>query len=219
MLLPIPQFACPTTAMELQHYLRARQVTLVLLLLIFNFGSLAFSMDPTALGSTSFTFEPLFDANNKLRFVYAFESEDQDEANSQPITQGSTVTIDTSVAAWLEYDKYPTLTPTAHQLTDFIVLMNENITGTPSDGNNGCDGVWGKECSENLKSYVKQLIANELNVPGLESAMSTFVLRNVTDVEVGMADPVANLSCPWGVLNKYYISLGYLIPYWPEGRK
>ncbi|EFQ99277.1 hypothetical protein MGYG_02290 [Nannizzia gypsea CBS 118893] len=68
-------------------------------------------VNPKARGSVSFEFKPLFP--KALDFVYAFDSETQEEADKQYVPEGSTPAPDSKVAFWLEYPEV-NLNPTAH---------------------------------------------------------------------------------------------------------
>jgi hypothetical protein len=41
-----------------------------------------------------------------------------------------------------------------------VAVRVGNLTGSPSGGNNGCDGVWGSQCSADIKTLLKGSIYN-----------------------------------------------------------
>jgi hypothetical protein len=148
-------------------------------------------VDPAARGSTTFNFAPIFPEG--ATFVYAFDTKSLEEAQNETIAPGNIAEPSSKVSFWIEYTE-TNLNSAAHYETDMVFLVNENITGTPSGGSNGCDGVWGETCSE----QVKELIAREIGDGG--SGVSLGGVLNYLNV----TSPVTNLSCPWGVLDQSY---------------
>ena len=150
-------------------------------------------IDPVAGGEARVDFLPIFPVTLP-RFVYGLQMVDGN-------APGSTAA---RVAFWLEYQNVE-LSAWNDQETYMAVLMNENITGTPGLGPFGCDDVWGASCSRDLKALLFRTITSS---PARNLASLTHVLYgiqddNTTGVEVGTDQPIANLSCPWGVLNKF----------------
>lgn len=156
-------------------------------------------VNPKARGSVSFEFKPLFPKG--LDFVYAFDSETQEEADKQHVPEGSTPSPDSKVAFWLEYPEV-NLNPAAHAETYMLVLMNENFTGNPSGSNNGCDGLWGAQCSKNLAAWFKAEMAGGALSPG-DSIRRLGTIFGKPKTSEGKRI-LENTGCPNGFFNDYY---------------
>ncbi|KAK2872128.1 hypothetical protein FQN49_002538 [Arthroderma sp. PD_2] len=154
---------------------------------------------PDARGSVSFEFKPLFPKD--VNFVYAFDSQNQSEIDNQYLPPGSTPKPYSKVSFWVEYPE-SNLVPSAHTETYMAVLMNENITGVPSGGNNGCDGVWGDKCSANIEAWVKAEVTSGSGISLTDALFKLFASKKSYSSEGNRL--LANLSCPQGVLRKYY---------------
>jgi hypothetical protein len=111
-------------------------------------------VDPYAQTAVSFGFSPLF--LDDLSFYYAYDANNRGKGN-EPMTKAS---------FWMGY--------AARHIDNSVIDSNRtlevglrvgNLTGTPAGGNNGCDGVWGPQCSINLKETLKQAIF-QLSVKG-----------------------------------------------------
>ncbi|KFY83281.1 hypothetical protein V498_08184, partial [Pseudogymnoascus sp. VKM F-4517 (FW-2822)] len=164
-------------------------------------------VNPIASGFASFEFKPLFTTNST--FVYAFDVEYEAEIENKTITPGSSLQTDAKVAFWLEYTETQ-LTPSDHQETYMAVLLNGNITGTPSGAHNGCDGVWGPECSKNLGSFLKSTItkARSRSFADLPSVLSDVGSPYLNKSDPETAKAIANLSCPQGLFDETYLVSG-----------
>lgn len=164
-------------------------------------------VNPVASGSASFEFKPLFTTNST--FVYAFDVEDEAEIENKTIAPGSSLQTDAKVAFWLEYTETQ-LTPSDHQETYMAVLLNGNITGTPSGAHNGCDGVWGPECSKNLGSFLKSTItkARSRSFADLPTVLSNVGSPYLNNSDPETAKAIANLSCPQGLFDETYLVSG-----------
>jgi hypothetical protein len=164
-------------------------------------GSIADSINPIAKGKTSFEFKPLFPTNPS--FVYAFDAQTVEEAQNNSIAPGTSPTPYSNVAVWLEYTG-ANLTRSTHEISEIILLMSENITGTPSGGNNGCDGVWGPACSNDLIAAIKGRIAEAAKGPsfGLYYTIRDWALNAEFDF-----GEFPNISCPQGWLGGYFYPL------------
>ncbi|KAA8641904.1 uncharacterized protein ATNIH1004_010843 [Aspergillus tanneri] len=102
---------------------------------------------PLFIPAISFDFPPLFLDN--INLYYAFDANSRGKGH-EPMTKAS---------FWLGY--------AARRIDNSIIDKNRtleiamrvgNLTGSPSGDNNGCDGVWGPQCSNNLKSLLKGAI-------------------------------------------------------------
>lgn len=162
-------------------------------------------LNPKARGSVSFEFKPLFPQS--VDFVYAFDSETQKEADLQYVPEGSTASPDSKVAFWLEFPEIY-LNPAAHTRTHMLVLMNENFTGDPSGSNNGCDGLWGAQCSQNLAAWFKAEIAGGALSPGEAiSHLDGYYGGPRTSEGTRLLE---NMGCPDGFFNKHFgLSMSY----------
>ncbi|KAK2837018.1 hypothetical protein FQN49_006493, partial [Arthroderma sp. PD_2] len=156
---------------------------------------------PEARGSVNFDFKPLFPKG--VSFVYAFNSETQ-SADDQHTTKGSTAAPDTRVGFWLEYPEV-NQAPSADMQTHMTVLLNKNLTGVPSGGNNGCDGLWGAECSNNLAAWLKTEAAGSSS--DLGGVINSF--NSIGDSRTSEGKRLMeNLSCPSGILHMSYDNSG-----------
>ncbi|KAL2859917.1 uncharacterized protein BJX67DRAFT_337813 [Aspergillus lucknowensis] len=149
-------------------------------------------IDPWAQGSATFSFEPLFP--EPINFVYAFAL--QNNYQYYPIP-------DAKVAFWLEYNETQ-LDPSNGAESYMTVILNNNITGTPYGGHNGCDGVLGAECSENLIGFLKNQIAAQGNRS--ETPLND-ALASAKSGEA--AEAVAALNCSTSLFNRYYEISGF----------
>ncbi|KAE8354803.1 hypothetical protein BDV28DRAFT_146720 [Aspergillus coremiiformis] len=111
-------------------------------------------VDPYAQTAVSFGFSPLF--LDDLTLYYAYDANSRGKGN-EPMTK---------TGFWMGYP--------AHHIDSAVIDSNRtlevglrvgNLTGTPSGATNGCDGVWGPQCSINLKETLKDAIF-QLSVKG-----------------------------------------------------
>lgn len=167
--------------------------------------SLEDCVEPMARGSASFEFKPLFPED--ATFVFAFDVQDEKELDDDAIAPGETQIPDAKVAYWLEYNEVE-LTASDRQETYMVVLTNENVTGTASGGgHNGCDGVLGSECAENLAQLIKTQIAAARN-RAFADFPSVFGYLDVPIRDDELAYAVGNLSCPVGIFDEPYFVTG-----------
>ncbi|KAL4737723.1 hypothetical protein BDV11DRAFT_149660 [Aspergillus similis] len=103
-------------------------------------------VDPLAQTAISFKFPPLF--LEPINFYYAFDADARGKGQ-EPMTKAG---------FWIGYEAYVNNSAIDINRTSEIAVRVGNLTGTPSGDNNGCDGVWGTDCSMNLKSYLQQTI-------------------------------------------------------------
>jgi hypothetical protein len=150
----------------------------------------------------SFEFQPLFPSNPT--FVYAFDVQDEDESDGPNVAPERM----SKVGFWLEYTDH-NLDPQAKQETHLAVLLNGNITGTPGGGHNGCDGVWGAECSNSIMELVKLEMRNETVRwrPNMAQVMGRLVgpFTRFSSGGPGLGEAVANLPCPRGIFTAPYM--------------
>ncbi|DAA78700.1 TPA_exp: Uncharacterized protein A8136_2485 [Trichophyton benhamiae CBS 112371] len=155
---------------------------------------------PKARGSVHFEFKPLFPKG--VDFVYSFDSETQEDADQQYVPEGSVAAPDSKVAFWLEYPEV-NLNPAAHTETYMVVLANENFTGDPSGGNNGCDGLWGAKCSRSLAAWFKAEIAGGAYSPGEAISQLRSYYGGESRTEEGKRI-LEDTGCPVGFFNETF---------------
>ncbi|KAL4888850.1 hypothetical protein BDV59DRAFT_134855 [Aspergillus ambiguus] len=104
-------------------------------------------VDPLAQTAVSLSFPPLF--LDDVNVYYAYDSNAQGKGQ-EPMTK---------VSFWLGYvASHVNNSVIDSNRTSEVALRVGNLTGTPYGGNNGCDGVWGPQCSGNLKNVFKDAI-------------------------------------------------------------
>lgn len=111
--------------------------------------------------SGSFAFKPLFPSDVKL--VVAFDAMNQSEADKQPINvSGVDPGPYNKIGGWLEYSS-DKLDASSNMITNMLLFVPNatSFKGVPSGGNNGCDGVWGAACSEEIRTKLPQAIARK----------------------------------------------------------
>lgn len=102
-------------------------------------------IDPLAQTAVSFNFQPLF--TDPIYLYYGFDASSSGKGEG-PMTK---------TGFWLRYqDRHINKDAIEHNKTSEIALRVGNMTATPSGTHNGCDGIWGFECSNELKSAVQQ---------------------------------------------------------------
>ncbi|KAL2870432.1 uncharacterized protein BJX67DRAFT_345702 [Aspergillus lucknowensis] len=157
-------------------------------------------IDPIALGSVSFAFEPLFP--EAPTFVYAFDVQNEEELAAESISPGESQAPDAKVSFWLEYSE-TRLTPSDRQETYMKVLLHQNLTGTPGGAHNGCDEVWGSGCSKNLVRFLKtQLAAADIRHSATLDSIFYDFQGNYIDEDI--VSTIGALDCPVGFLNESY---------------
>lgn len=165
-------------------------------------------IEPEARGSVEFQFKPLFPSN--AQFVYAFAAgyEPDYSNNDDEEEDESTRTPETKVGFWLEYPEAD-LSPSSEMETSLVFLMHENITGTPSGGNNGCDGIWGARCSSGIAEVIKSEITTTPSSfgPSLGQVLTKlFIWDGIWDALDPESNALRNLTtCPKGVLKEFYM--------------
>ncbi|KAL3476851.1 hypothetical protein BJX99DRAFT_134878 [Aspergillus californicus] len=108
-------------------------------------------VDPLAQTAVSFKSPPLF--LGPINFFYAFDADARGKGQ-EPMTKAG---------FWLGYDAYVNSSVIDRNRTSEIAVRVGNLTGTPAGNNNGCDGVWGPDCSKNLKDFFQQTIYDLVN--------------------------------------------------------
>ncbi|KAL4778041.1 hypothetical protein BJX76DRAFT_167775 [Aspergillus varians] len=103
-------------------------------------------IDPLAQTAISFTFPPLF--LETINFYYAFDADVRGRGQS-PMTKAG---------FWIGYEPYINNSVIDVNRTSEVAVRVGNLTGSPSGANNGCDGVWGSECSKNLKDFLQKTL-------------------------------------------------------------
>ncbi|KAL5355208.1 hypothetical protein BJX96DRAFT_46313 [Aspergillus floccosus] len=104
-------------------------------------------VDPLAQTTVSMKFPPLF--LDDINLYYAYDANSQGKGQ-EPMTK---------VSFWLGYvASHVNNSVINSNRTSEVALRVGNLTGTPYGDNNGCDGVWGPQCSANLKDVFKDAI-------------------------------------------------------------
>lgn len=103
-------------------------------------------IDPMAQTAISLDLPPLFHENVNLYYAY--------DANSRGKGHGPM----TKVGFWLRYARHINSSAINMNRTSELSMRVGNLTGTPSGGNNGCDGIWGPKCSRDLKRLLGNAI-------------------------------------------------------------
>ncbi|KAL5333373.1 hypothetical protein BJX70DRAFT_69320 [Aspergillus crustosus] len=108
-------------------------------------------VDPLAQTAISLQFPPLF--LETINFFYAFDADARGKGQ-EPMTK---------VSYWIRYEAYVNHSAIDINRTSEIAVRVGNLTGTPSGANNGCDGVWGPQCSKNMIEFFQDTIFNLVN--------------------------------------------------------
>lgn len=103
-------------------------------------------VDPLAQTAISLELAPLFQENINLYYAY--------DANSHGKGHGPM----TKVGFWMRYARHINSSAINMNRTSELAMRVGNLTGTPSGGNNGCDGIWGPRCSRDLKRLLSGAI-------------------------------------------------------------
>lgn len=103
-------------------------------------------VDPLAQTAISMRLPPLF--LDDVNLYYAYDADSQGKGHG-PMTK---------VSYWLRYARQINSSAIDTNRTSEMSLRVGNLTGTPSGGNNGCDGIWGPRCSRDLKSLLSGAI-------------------------------------------------------------
>ncbi|KAJ5816650.1 hypothetical protein N7447_008883 [Penicillium robsamsonii] len=102
-------------------------------------------IDSLAQTAIRFDLNPLFP--DPVTLYYGFDASSSGKGEG-PMTK---------TAFWLGYqNKNINLNAVDSNRTSEIGLRIGNLTGTPSGANNGCDGIWGEDCSRDLKSALQK---------------------------------------------------------------
>jgi hypothetical protein len=141
-------------------------------------------VDPLAQTALNFDFPPLF--LDDITLYYGFDANPSGKGQ-EPMVKAS---------FWLQYDpqRIDSAAITANRTSE-IAFRVGNLTGTPSGLSNGCEGVWGVDCTHDLKALLKgkmyelatkgdysnplqtvisQLLANPPKPPSLERCPPSF---------------------------------------------
>ncbi|KAL1985336.1 hypothetical protein VTN96DRAFT_8014 [Rasamsonia emersonii] len=115
-------------------------------------------IDPLAQVSVPVVFEPLF--QTPIRFYYGFDAQAPSDPEQQLLPAADRGPM-IKASFWLQYDQNRVGNRPIHaNRTTEIALRVGNLTGFSGGENNGCDGVWGHQCSQNLKAYLQNSIYN-----------------------------------------------------------
>lgn len=151
-------------------------------------------IDPLAQTAVSLPFQPLFTQN--ITFYYGFDAQDPDDPDQLALPENQRMPI-VKASFWLRYGHtyLDGDDDVRENRTSELALRVGNLTGSPSGGNNGCDGVWGPPCSEQLKEALRHSIY-ELSVSG-----SYYVDPLDTVLDQLSENPPTMVSCPASVFN------------------
>lgn len=188
------------------RFLPAYPTLLLFLLTVLTLGcraaaQCAFSeddcIDPLAQTAVSLSFQPLFTQN--ITFYYGFDAQGPDDPEQQALPENERMPI-VKASFWLRYaHTYLDSGDVRENRTSEIALRVGNLTGSPSGGNNGCDGVWGSPCSEQIRQWLKRSMF-ELSITG-----SYFVDPLDTILGQTKVPPPELLSCPPTLFDVQYI--------------
>ncbi|CAI7606287.1 unnamed protein product [Penicillium glandicola] len=104
-------------------------------------------IDSLAQTAIRFDLNPLFP--DPVTLYYSFDASSSGKGEG-PMTK---------TAFWLGYQNNNiNVNAVDSNRTSEIGLRIGNLTGTPSGANNGCDGIWGGDCSRDLKSALRGAI-------------------------------------------------------------
>ncbi|KAL2868168.1 uncharacterized protein BJX67DRAFT_380366 [Aspergillus lucknowensis] len=160
---------------------------LLLLMLITSFSPVSAEIcsfwdsgcvDPLAQTAISFKLPPLF--LEPINFYYAFDADARGKGQ-EPMIKAS---------YWIGYEAYINNSVIDINRTSEIAVRVGNLTGTPSGENNGCDGVWGSECSKNFKDFFQKIIFD------LITAGDSYNNPLGTVIESFLAHPPLISNCP-----------------------
>jgi hypothetical protein len=127
-------------------------------------------IDSLAQTAIRFDLEPLFP--DPVTLYYAFDASASGKGEG-PMTK---------TAFWLGYQNNVNRGAVDSNRTSEIGMRVGNLTGTPSGTNNGCDGIWGSDCSSELKGVLQRAMYH-LAVSGdyyskpLEVALNQMLMR------------------------------------------
>jgi hypothetical protein len=138
-------------------------------------------------GTKSFEFKPLFPEDPTL--VYAVDELSKNEIQME-IDQGYMGNTDVAqrTTFWLEHSNMND-TEEAMSISQIGMLFT-NASGAVYGGNNGCDGLLGEECVENLKDVLKWNIIRNMRGDPADKEVLAEVFRDLK------RRPMYNLSCP-----------------------
>ncbi|KAL4884187.1 hypothetical protein BJY04DRAFT_15613 [Aspergillus karnatakaensis] len=121
-------------------------------------------VDPLAQTAISLSFPPLFLA--PLNFYYAFDADARGKGQ-EPMIKAS---------YWVKWQASINSSIIDINRTSEIAVRVGNLTGTPSGANNGCDGVWGSQCSINMKHFFQQALFELMNTgKSYENPLDTLI--------------------------------------------
>lgn len=102
-------------------------------------------IDPLAQTAVSFDFQPLF--TDPIYLYYGFDASVSGKGEG-PMTKSG---------FWLRYrDRHVNSDAIDNNRTSEIAMRVGNLTGVPSGSNNGCDGIWGADCSNDIKRSLQR---------------------------------------------------------------
>lgn len=104
-------------------------------------------IDPLAQTAVRFDFKPLF--TDPIYLYYGFDASVSGKGEG-PMTKNG---------FWLRYQsRHINQSAIDDNHISEIAMRVGNLTGVPSGGNNGCDGIWGAECSHDIKRSLRRVM-------------------------------------------------------------
>lgn len=173
-------------------------------------------VSPYAQTAVSFSFQPLYP--DDLSLYYGYDSS-YEGSSGLPVTKTS---------FWLRYggNRINSSAIDANRTSE-IAMRVGNLTGSPAGGNNGCDGVWGADCSRVIIEKFKD------SIYGLSISGTKYTNPLETVLNQMMFSPPSSFSCApyffdvqsfpficrfspslhaWTVVFGYQIDAHYLFP-------
>jgi hypothetical protein len=152
-------------------------------------------IDSLAQTAVRFDLNPLFP--DPVTLYYSFDASASGKGEG-PMTK---------TAFWLGYpNKNINKNAVDSNRTSEIGLRIGNMTGTPSGSNNGCDGIWGSDCSRDFKSSLQHAMfrlatSGEYYSKPLEVALNQMLIK-----------PPPLPSCPPPILDVASIPVQGMLP-------
>ncbi|KAJ6009098.1 hypothetical protein N7499_000948 [Penicillium canescens] len=158
------------------HRLRAISPLLVIIVLLQTVSAQFCSfwnngcIDSLAQTAIRFDLQPLFP--DPVTLYYGFDASASGKGEG-PMTK---------TAFWLGYQNNVNRDAVDSNRTSEIGMRVGNLTGTPSGTNNGCDGIWGPDCSSELKGVLQRsmyhlAVSGDYYSKPLEVALNQMLMR------------------------------------------
>lgn len=153
-------------------------------------------IDPLAQTAIGFNFQPLF--TDPIYLYYGFDAS----------VSGKGAGPMTKTAFWLSYqDRHVNKAAVVENRTSEVAVRVGNLTGVPAGGNNGCDGIWGVECSHDIKSSLQRSMWR------LATSGRYYELPLEKSLQQMMQYPPSLPSCPPPILDVATLPVQGMCPY------